>query len=106
MEKYIDDLDLNLLCMYQKLSVSFMEKYFKRLNLTTLVEHQDLPESFIWNHRFKLDWNKILLFQKLNESFVYEHRDFVIDKHKVFNNILLSETQQFSNWDIRRITEE
>ncbi|KKL60490.1 hypothetical protein LCGC14_2204800 [marine sediment metagenome] len=76
-EKNIDKLDLDYICIYQKLSEKFIEKHFDeldRLIINNICVDQRLSEEFIEKHINKLYLYDICERQNVSKKFAKKHK--------------------------------
>lgn len=72
-------LDINMICVKQKLTMEFIERHFCDLKpfVTEICDNQKLTEDFMRKYKDDLDWSAISRSQKLTEDFMNEMSDYI-----------------------------
>ena len=103
MRLYINNLNINNLCTYQKLSKQFIKDHRNILNWENISKYQTLSEDFIREFKNDVDWENISKEQTLSEDFIREFKNDVdwenISEHQILSEDFIREFKNDVDWD-------
>lgn len=104
LEKYIDNLDFDIISSYLNLSENFMDKYQDKLNWNNLIVYQVLSERFMEKHINKINWNLIGEHQRLSEKFIEKYSNEInwddVSMYQEFSEEFIEKFQDKVNWEL------